>query len=91
MLRELGKHELRTTHYLSRVFDAVPAQLSRSIDGGSSRFTFKDVMPNSRRFKDLAGLSFLVIHSRDCTTMAIHKQGGNDTVGEGMGMFSISG
>jgi len=42
-------------HHLSRVFDAVPAQLSRSVDGGSSRFTFKDVMPNSRRFRDLAG------------------------------------
>jgi predicted AAA+ superfamily ATPase len=42
-------------HHLSRVFDAVPAQLSRSVDGGSSRFTFKDVLPNSRRFRDLAG------------------------------------
>lgn len=42
-------------HHLSRVFDAVPAQLSRSVDGGSSRFTFKDVMPTARRFRDLAG------------------------------------
>lgn len=42
-------------HHLSRVFDAVPAQLSRSVDGGSSRFTFKDVIPGARRFRDLTG------------------------------------
>ena len=41
--------------HLSRVFESVPAQLSRDVDSNTGRFRFKGVLPNSRRYRDLAG------------------------------------
>ncbi len=41
--------------HLSRVFDSVPSQLSRDVDGNAGRFRFKGVLPDSRRYRDLAG------------------------------------
>lgn len=42
-------------NHIHRVFEQVPIQLSRDVDGNAQRFTFKDVIPRSKRYRDLAG------------------------------------
>ncbi|TVR71295.1 MAG: DUF4143 domain-containing protein [Spirochaetaceae bacterium] len=59
-------------HHLSRVFDSVPARLSRAVEGGAARYTFKDVIPNSRRYRDLAGsIDWLVATGLVIRTMLV--------------------
>jgi uncharacterized protein len=41
--------------HIVHTFDSVPIQLSKNIDGSTSRFTFKDVAPKLRGFSDLQG------------------------------------
>ncbi len=53
---DFAKHAGKeNAHHLSRVFDSVPGQLSRDVDGNANRFRFKGVLPGSRRYRDLAG------------------------------------
>lgn len=53
---DFAKHAGKeNAHHLTRVFAGVPAQLSRTVDGNASRFRFKGVLPNSHRYRDLAG------------------------------------
>jgi predicted AAA+ superfamily ATPase len=41
--------------HINRVFENIPVQLSKNIDGSVSRFRFKDVIPNKSKFIDLEG------------------------------------
>jgi len=53
---DFAKHSgIINAHHIHRIFEQVPHQLSREIDGNVSRFTFKDVLPKSRRYRDVAG------------------------------------
>lgn len=40
-------------HHLSRVFDAVSSQLSRTVDAGVKRFIFREAVAGARRYRDL--------------------------------------
>jgi len=40
---------------VNSVFDQVPFQLSKNIDGTAQRFRFKDVLPRATRYRDLHG------------------------------------
>ncbi len=42
-------------NHIHRVFEQVPIQLSKEIDGNVSRFTFKGVIPQASRYRDVAG------------------------------------
>lgn len=41
--------------HINRVFDSVPVQLSRNIDGSVNRYRFKGVIPNKSKFSQLEG------------------------------------
>lgn len=43
-------------HHLNRLFDSIPMQLPKETDGNAGRFKFKGVLPNSHRYRDLAGV-----------------------------------
>ncbi|MCF7949330.1 MAG: AAA family ATPase [Spirochaetia bacterium] len=42
-------------NHIYRVFEQVPIQLSKDIDGNAQRFTFKGAVPKAKRYRDLAG------------------------------------
>lgn len=42
-------------HHINRVFDQVPAQLAKDMNGGAARFTFKGVLPKANRYRDVVG------------------------------------
>lgn len=53
---DVAKHSGKANAmHIERVWSNVPSQLSRSLDGGSSKFKFKDVVPGKNRFEHLAG------------------------------------
>ena len=55
-VRDFGKYCGRQSSLdLHRVFQNVPAQLARSMDGSASRFRFKNVLARKRRYTELRG------------------------------------
>lgn len=40
---------------LARLFDGIPTQLARAVDGALSRYRFKDALPGKTRFSAIAG------------------------------------
>lgn len=53
---DFAKHAgaVNAAHILA-VFENVPMQLARHIDGSTSRFTFRDVLPKKKGYAELAG------------------------------------
>ena len=54
--RDFGKYcGKQSSLDLNRVFQNVPVQLDRSMDGSARRFRFKDVLPRKNRYAQLCG------------------------------------
>lgn len=55
-LADMAKHSGKTNAmHIQRVWSSIPLQLARSLDGESSKFVFKGVIPNVNRYQQLVG------------------------------------
>ena len=53
---DMAKHSgKQNSMHIERLWRNVPAQLGRNVDGSSSKFVFKDVLPGVRGYERLAG------------------------------------
>lgn len=61
-LADISKHSGKiNSMHISRIFDSIPAQLSRSLDASVQRFKFKGVVPKVSKYQRLASaLDWLV-------------------------------
>jgi predicted AAA+ superfamily ATPase len=53
---DFAKHAGKTNATdIARLFDGIPAQLARTVDGSFTRYRFKDALPGKTRFSAIAG------------------------------------
>lgn len=55
-LSDVAKHSGKeNAMHVERVFESIPAQLARSLDGGVTKYQFKGVIPGAGRYSRLSG------------------------------------